>query len=81
MMDLQYISEGCYRCKSTGNEYMSIWTFKQHNGMGRGTNEINYADAKRIKCLDKHWMPFTQSENFKSGWIYNVNDLNEFYNK
>lgn len=81
MNDLIWMSEGFYRNDKTGEEYMSIWTYKQQNGMGKGSNESNYDDAKRIKCNDKHWMPFTKSENFKSGWVYNVTDLNKFYNK
>lgn len=81
MGNLEYMSEGYYKNKQNEQEYMSIWTYKQQNGMGKGSNESNYDDAKRIKCNDKYWMPFTQSENFKSGWVYNVNDLNSFYNK
>jgi hypothetical protein len=81
MNNLEYISEGYYRNRNSGQEYMSIWTFKQNNGMGRGSNDENYNDAKNIRCIDKHWMPFSQSENFKSGYVYNVIDLKEFYEK
>lgn len=80
MDDLIWISEGYYRNSKTCEEYMSIWTYKQKNGMGIGSNESNYDDAKNIKCNDKHRMPFNKSENFKSGWVYNVVDLNKFYN-
>lgn len=81
MDDLILISEGYYRNNKTSEEYMSIWTYKQQNGIVRGTNDKNYNDAKNIKCIDKHWRPFSQSENFKSGWVYNVNDLKKFYEK
>lgn len=81
MDDLEYISEGYYKNPNNGKEYKSIWTFKIDNCMGRGTNEQNYEDAKNIHCSDKYWKPFTQSENFKSGYVYNVTDLKNFYNK
>ena len=80
-MSLKYVDEGHYKNETTGDEYMSIWTYKRKNGMGNSSNEINFEDAKKITCIDKHWMPFNKSENFKSGYIYNINDLKEYYNR
>lgn len=78
MSDLTYISEGYYR--NENNEYMSIWTFKIKNGIKPNDTEQNYEDAKNIPCADKYKKPFNASNKFKEGWMYNVNDLKEFYN-
>jgi hypothetical protein len=77
MENLNFIGEGHYR-DNNGKEYMSIWTYKIKNGIRTGDN---YQEAKDIPCTDKFWGPFSKSPNFKEGWMYNVSDLNEFYNK
>ena len=70
------IGEGHYQ-DNNGNEYMSIWTYKRKRGITSGDN---FQDAKDISCSDKFWGPFTMSDQFKKGYMYNVECLNEFYN-
>jgi len=79
MADKTNIGEGHYR-DDNGNEYMSIWTYKNKNHIEPNTNGANYEDARNISCNDKFWGPFHESNQFKNGWMYNVEDLNEFYN-
>lgn len=72
---MEYINEGHYR-DNNGNEYMSIWTFKQINNIPDGDN---YQDAKEILCSDKFWGPFNQSNRFKEGYMYSIICLRRFY--
>jgi hypothetical protein len=77
MSDKTNIAEGHYS-DDNGNEYMSIWTYKRKNNIGGGNN---YEDALALNASDKFKGPFNVSDRFKEGWMYNVNDLNTYYNK
>ncbi len=72
-----FIGEGHYS-DDNGNEYMSIWTFQRKNGI---SGRDNFQDAKDISCNDKFFGPFSKSNEFKKGYMYNVNCLQEFYSK
>ncbi len=78
MANKTFISEGYYR-DDNGNEYMSIWTYKNINEITPNTNEVNYQEAQNMSCSDKFWAPFNESNVFKKGYMYNVNCLNDFY--
>lgn len=75
MSQYNYISEGHYQDQE-GNDYMSIWTYKRKNGIMTGDN---YQDALAMTTNDKFKAPFNQTDRFKEGWMYSVNDLDEFY--
>jgi len=74
-----FISEGHYR-DNNGNNYMSIWTYKNTNGIFPNDNQTNYNDAKKINCSDKFWGAFNASNKFKEGYMYNVECLDNFFN-
>lgn len=76
-MNLVFIDEGHY--KEENKEYMSIWTYKRNFGVQPNDNQTNYMDATKIKCPDRKWLPFNQSNRFKEGWHYEVNCLISFY--
>jgi hypothetical protein len=77
MSDKTNIGEGHYK-DEIGNEYMSIWTYKRKNSI---TNGDNYEDALALNSADKFKGPFNVTNRFKEGWMYNVTDLKEYYNK
>jgi hypothetical protein len=71
------IGEGHYKDEN-GNEYMSIWTYKRKNNIYGGDN---FEDAKALSSSDKFKGPFNATNRFKEGWMYNLNDLDAYYNK
>lgn len=79
MIDKTYIGEGHYEGEN-GKEYMSIWTFKRNNNIGTNNRDQNYEDAIALSDTDKFKGPFNKSEEFKQGWMYEVNALKSFYN-
>lgn len=74
-----FIAEGHYR-DDNGNEYMSIWTFKNNFQVTPNNTDQNYTDAKAMECSDKFRGAFHTSNRFKEGWMYNVICLKQFYN-
>ena len=74
-----FIKEGHY--VNGNDEFMSIWTYKNVNGIYPNDRERNYEDAKAIQCSDRHWKPFNASREFKAGWHYNVECLDIYFKK
>lgn len=78
MSNKTYVGEGHYR-SDDGKEFMSIWTFKKLNGIRTNSTELNYQDAIELSNVSKFRGPFSQSPNFKEGWMYEVEALKSFY--
>lgn len=76
-MGIQFIEEG----QNSGGQikYFSIWTFKQKFNVQPNNNSINYEDAKQMVCPNRRWLPFNQSDRFKSGWHYESRCKFNFY--
>lgn len=71
-----FIAEGHYR-DADGTEYMSIWTYKRTHRIFGGDNS---AEALQMQNFKRFRGPFTQSPDYKSGYMYDVNQLQQFYN-
>ena len=80
MEDFEFLGEGHYR-HHNGTEYMSIWTYKRKKRILLNNPQLNYKEAKEMDCSNKFWGPFNASDNFKEGWMYDVEYLNEFYDR
>lgn len=78
MSNKTYIGEGHYR-SDDGKEFMSIWSFKKKFGVFSNNTEQNYQDAIALSDVSKFRGPFSQSPNFKEGWMYEVEALKSFY--
>ncbi len=76
-MGIEFIEEGHYREGQI--EYFSIWTFKRKFNIQPNNNSTNYEDAKQMVCPNRKWLPFNQSDRFKSGWHYESQCLFNFY--
>lgn len=78
MSNKTYIGEGHYK-SDDGREFMSIWTFKIKFGIRSNNTQQNYEDAVALSNVSKFRGPFSQSPNFKEGWMYEVEALKSFY--
>lgn len=80
MNDKTFLGEGHYR-GNDGVEYMSIWTFKKKNYISPNDRFANADEALQIQHFNRFRGPFNQSRDFKEGWMYDVEQLKEFYSK
>lgn len=80
MNDKIFLGEGHYK-DNEGVEFMSIWTFKKKNFINPNNRDANGQDALQMQGFNRFRGPFTQSEDFKEGWMYDTRQLNEFYSK
>jgi hypothetical protein len=80
MNDKTFLGEGHYK-GNDGVEYMSVWTFKKKYFINPNNTDANGEDALQMQHFNRFKGPYNQSNRFFEGWMYDVEQLKEFYSK
>lgn len=76
--DQEYISNGHYRVE--GEDFMSIWTFKNKKGITPNDTASNGSAGLHMKAAYESIPTVPDFGNFDTIYVFNVRDLSTYFN-
>ena len=75
--DQEYINNGHYKIE--GEEFMSVWTFKNAHGITPNSNSANGADGADLRSRFGGYESKPDFGNFDMVYLFSVKELKSFY--